>query len=575
MAAQRHPAARRVSSFGVGGTNAHAVLRGSARAGRRRRGRPAAAPPALGAQPEPRWTRRPSGWRASRRATRSCDLADVAFTLHLGRRPFRHRRSRQRSQRRPRPAPSPPSRDAGAARRDRGRRRPPVVFMFPGQGSSTRAWPPGCTRPSRWCASTIDRCCSRAQARPRARPARVLFPCRRARKTPRPSLRDTALAQPALFVVEYALAELWRSWGVQPAAMIGHSVGEYVAATLAGVMTLDDALRLIARRGRLISALPRGLDAGGHGASREAGGRFVDDEVALAAVNAPGLTVLSGPAQAIDAGRAALDARRSWRAPPAHLARLPLLDDGSDPGRVRGLVADVPLSEPALPFVATLTGEWADGAPLTQPAYWSAQLRSTVRFADGLARSGTASPVGKETRSSWRSARDARWPPSPRDRAEPERPDAGMLASLPAPGGRRSGHRRSLTERWGAVGAAGSTVDWEGFHAAERRRRVSLPDLPVRAPELLDRRSRGEPRPCRRPKPRDPSTGSSCRSGARRPGQNRPRRPLDGRAVLIFDEETGLGAAVADRLRAAGGAPVRRHGTARAFAANRRARVRA
>src|SRR4029078_4888546 len=109
----------------------------------------------------------------------------------------------------------------------------------------------------------------------------------------------TRYAQPALFTVEYALAQLWQSWGIQPTAMIGHSVGEFVAATLAGVMTLDDALMLIARRGQLISALPRGSMLAVM-APADHLERFVDDEVSIAAINAPGYAVLSGPNHAID-----------------------------------------------------------------------------------------------------------------------------------------------------------------------------------------------------------------------------------------------------------------------------------
>ena len=124
-------------------------------------------------------------------------------------------------------------------------------------------------------------------------------------------LKDTRYAQPALFTVEYALAELWRSWGIQPAAMIGHSVGEYVAAALAGVMTLDDALALIARRGQLISALPRGSMLAVM-APAEKLQRFVDDEISLAAVNAPGLSVLSGPERRYRARRGGAHPWSRW-----------------------------------------------------------------------------------------------------------------------------------------------------------------------------------------------------------------------------------------------------------------------
>src|SRR5262249_30818921 len=113
-------------------------------------------------------------------------------------------------------------------------------------------------------------------------------------------LEDTALAQPALFLVEYAFARLWTSWGVPPAALLGHSAGELVAACLAGVFTLEDALALVAERGRLIQALPRGLMIAvplPEAQARELAGPGID----FAAVNGPEQCVLSGPTQEVEA----------------------------------------------------------------------------------------------------------------------------------------------------------------------------------------------------------------------------------------------------------------------------------
>ncbi len=190
----------------------------------------------------------------------------------------------------------------------------------------------------------------------------------------------------------YALAELWTSWGVKPSAMIGHSVGEYVAATLAGVMTLEDALTVIAMRGQLISKMPRGsmLAVMSPVESLE---RFVNGKISIAAVNAPGFTVLSGP----DAAMARLEkelekekvpARRLHTSHAFHSSMMdPILEQFED------AVSRIKLSAPAMPFVSTLTGNWA-GEDVTTPDYWSRQLRRAVRFCgrnadtDGLRRPG-------------------------------------------------------------------------------------------------------------------------------------------------------------------------------------------
>src|SRR5262249_20297778 len=134
----------------------------------------------------------------------------------------------------------------------------PVVFLFPGQGSQYPEMAAGLYRSEPVVRRAIDRCARLLEPALGADLRKLMFPSRRHREGAAEAVKDTKWAQPALFTVGYALAELWRSWGVTPAAMIGHSVGEYVAATLAGVMTLEDALSLIAQRGKLIAQLPRG-----------------------------------------------------------------------------------------------------------------------------------------------------------------------------------------------------------------------------------------------------------------------------------------------------------------------------
>jgi phthiocerol/phenolphthiocerol synthesis type-I polyketide synthase E len=132
------------------------------------------------------------------------------------------------------------------------------VFLFPGQGSQYPGMAARLYKSEPVVRHAIDRCAQLLKPALEADLRRLLFPSRRDRDGAAQELKNTKWAQPALFTVGYALADLWMSWGVKPSAMIGHSVGECVAAALAGVMSLDDALSLIARRGQLISKLPRG-----------------------------------------------------------------------------------------------------------------------------------------------------------------------------------------------------------------------------------------------------------------------------------------------------------------------------
>ncbi|HRF48802.1 MAG TPA: type I polyketide synthase, partial [Anaerolineales bacterium] len=448
-----------VSSFGVGGTNAHAVLEEAPR----RRGPAERRPHQLLTLS----ARSPSALDAAcvrladHLATHpKLDLADVAYTLHEGRRAFRYRRTlvvasddKAAVATAFREPERFPALDANTAH--------PVVFMFPGQGSQYPGMAAGLYEGEPLVRQIIDRCAKLLRPDLGMDLRQLLFPSTRRRKEAGAQLLDTRFAQPALFTVEYALAELWRSWGIQPVAMIGHSVGEFVAATLSGVMTLKDALALIARRGQLISALPRGSMLAVM-APADRLERFVDGDVSLAAINAPGLSVLSGPSPAIERVETALAseavmARRLHTSHAFHSSMMdPILREFED------LVGDVELSKPAIPFVATLTGEWADG-PVTEPAYWSAQLRSTVRFADGLrALMNDKGPVGKDpaflevgpgralSTFAGETARAVSRAPL-------------CLTSLPAPDEKRA-DTESVLASLGQLWANGSNVNWSAFH---------------------------------------------------------------------------------------------------------------
>jgi acyl transferase domain-containing protein/SAM-dependent methyltransferase len=548
-----------VSSFGVGGTNAHLVVEEAPV-------RPAATERrshqllVLSARSQAALDEATRRLGTHVRSHPELDLADVAFTLHVGRRTFRHRRvlvtgSDDRSA--VVAALTEPDRlPAAVAGAER-----PVVFMFPGQGSQYPGMAAGLYKSEPVVRRAIDRCARILTREIGADLRKLIFPSVRRRAQAAEELRDTRWAQPALFVVGYALAELWRSWGIQPAAMIGHSVGEYVAATLAGVMTLEDALRLIAKRGQLISALPRGSMLAVMAPS-ETVERFVGDEVSLAAVNAPGYSVLSGPGDAIDRVEAALvgesvAARRLHTSHAFHSSMMePILSE------FEGLVAGVTLSAPAIPLVATLTGEWANG-PVTKPTYWSAQLRSTVRFADGMrALTGAKSPVGKD-------AIYLEVGPGNTlvtfafETVKGNGKSPVCLTSLPSANDRRSDMEMMLGSL-GQLWANGAAVDWQAFHRTEGRHRVSLPTYPFERRSYWIGARPGQPATTVQHESRDTTNWFYRPVWREIASAAAPADTLIGRRILVFDEQTGLGAAVIDRLRTLGAQPVVVH-TAHAF----------
>lgn len=196
-------------------------------------------------------------------------------------------------------------------------------------------------------------------------------------------LNRTSFAQAATFVTEYALAMMWQDRGVTPSAMIGHSLGEFVAATIAGVFTLDDALTVLAERSKLIERMPGGamlaLPISEHGAFP-----LLVDGVGIAAVNAPEMTVVSGPTDAI----VALEARMaglgvvSRRLPVGHAFHSSMLAQAAE--QLTVLMQSIRRAPPSLPFISNVSGTWFDSDDLADPGYWGRQLCSAVRFADGI-----------------------------------------------------------------------------------------------------------------------------------------------------------------------------------------------
>ncbi|ASI68651.1 polyketide synthase [Diaphorobacter nitroreducens] len=260
---------------------------------------------------------------------------------------------------------------------------PTVAFLFPGQGAQHVDMARSLYEREHVFRDMVDRCCVRL-ASPLALDLRELIYPKEVSGENEATLRlaQTAITQPALFVIEYAMAQLWMSWGLKPDAMLGHSIGEYVAACLAGVFSLEDALELVAARGRLIQSTPSGAMLAV--SLPEAELRLLAVGCDVAAVNAPELGVLSGPVEVIDAVERQLvergvAARRLHVSHAFHSHMLdPVLRD------FRAIVSRIVLSPPRIPFVSNLTGRWITSEEACSADYWVQHLRGTVRFSDGL-----------------------------------------------------------------------------------------------------------------------------------------------------------------------------------------------
>ncbi|MEB9896098.1 SDR family NAD(P)-dependent oxidoreductase [Bacillus cereus] len=467
----RYPLRSGVSSFGIGGTNAHVVLEEA----------PVLEPSGEGRTDKLLLLSARTATALAEAKTRlakfltgrpDINLADAAYTLQAGRKAFEWRAAfvcRTAEEAAAMLASPEPDRIAAA---ETGTQARSVVLLFPGQGSQYVNMGRGLYRDEPDFREEVDRCLALIQPHMALDLKAVLYPDEAGRGAREDELMlRTDIAQPLLFIVEYALAKLLMRWGVRPEAMMGHSIGEYVAACLAGVFTLDEALQLVALRGRLMQGMPAGAMLSVALPEPELRG-MLPDRLALAAVNSTSLCVVAGESADIDEFARRLEAagcacRRLHTSHAFHSHMMdPILPEFAE--RVRS----IRLKEPAMPFVSNVSGTWITQEEATDPEYWVGHLRSAVRFADGLdellsnpravfIEAGPGNALSTFVRKHLAASRDRAAVNLLRHPQEADSDSAYLLHKI------------------GRLWLAGIDIDWGGFYAHERRRRVELPTYPM------------------------------------------------------------------------------------------------
>lgn len=450
-----------VSSFGIGGTNAHIVLEQA----------PQSQPsePAhfhlmtLSARTQSALDKMTD--RLIRHLEQQDDpqIGDTSYSLQVGRAAFDYRRAFVCTSKEN--AIALAKHEApGVIHGRTGSATPAVAFLFPGQGSHYAGMGQELYDAQPVFREEVDRLLDALDADSSATVRDALFA-----RDSTADFQNTRLAQLALFVTEYALAKLWLSWGIEPQALCGHSIGEYVAACVADIFSPADAMRVVAARGQLMQASLPGAMLSVRLPEPDAL-RLARDRVSLAAVNAPNSCVLSGPEHDLQrlADTLKADGVICRLLAISRAFHSSLMDSVMEP--LLGVLKSVPLSPPRIPVLSNLTGAWLTVEMATDPAYWTKHLRQPVRFGDNvseLLRNNVRLTL--EVGPGHTLSTLVRQNPA----AVPER----VLASL-GEGPARSSEVRSMLDCCGRLWVNGVSIRWSALHAGKRRRRIPLPTYP-------------------------------------------------------------------------------------------------
>ena len=458
-----------VNSLGVGGTNAHAILEEAPLL-------PSQSVPlscellTVSARTETALQSALANLAAYFRAEPEANLADVAFTLHTGRRAGQHRAALA--------CRSVPDAESVLAAPDSKRivrskispTPPSVAFLFPGGGAQYPGMGADLYDQHPLYRKTIDECLALIEevAGTDVRP--FLFPAPEARPAARLSMQQPTISLPTLFATEYALARLWMELGVEPAVVLGHSAGEHVAACIAGIMSLRDGIRAVCLRAQLLEQASAGAMLEVQ-LTEERLRPYLRADLSIAAINAPSSLVVSGAVAAIERlhGELTVNQVENTRLHISTAAHSPLLDGVVD--QFRAFFSTLSLQPPQIRMISSSTGRELTPEEAVSSSYWAQQFRHTVRFADAVRTAVAVSRCFLEVGPGVILTSLLKLQPAP------EIKQAAAMASLPHPQDTAPAWQPFLTSA-GRLWTMGVRLNWDALYAGQARRRTPLPTYP-------------------------------------------------------------------------------------------------
>ncbi|MFC7801271.1 beta-ketoacyl synthase N-terminal-like domain-containing protein [Bacillus subtilis] len=457
-----------ISSFGMGGTNAHVVLE------------EALAPElqdeksthneqllVLSAQSDAALGNAVGRMKDYFQTNPDVDLSDVSYTLQAGRREFSHR-ALLVAQTTEEALEILGNQESRKLVKGLSKKKRKVAFVFPGQGSQYVGMAHGLYVKEPVFRKAFDYCCDMLLPLIKTDLRKLLYQSED-EVVASEQLQQTSIAQPAIFAIEYSLAKLLDSWGVKPSFMLGHSIGEYVAACLAGVFSLEDALQIVATRGRLMQQMPAGKMLSVALSELQAQ-EYLEGELTIAAVNAPNLCVIAGKGEEIEALHEKLqeqgvETRMLITSHAFHSAMMnPILDEFANE------VSKVQMNTPTIPYLSNLTGTWIKSEEATDPKYWSKHLRGAVRFTEGVETLLEEEIIVVEVGPGQSLTGLIKGHVS-----ENRKPIVFPLLRHPKD---RQTDNTVLLSAIGRLWLEGGTVDWEGLHTSHKVHRIPLPTYP-------------------------------------------------------------------------------------------------